>query len=792
VKILLSWLKDYIDINESPVKIADALDMAGIEVEAIFQPGKNLKQVVVGQILSKEPHPDADKLSLCTVSVNQPKALQIVCGATNMKVGDKVPVAMVGAKLPSGFEISKAKIRGVESYGMMCSKKEMGLSEEHEGLFILPETAGVGQDIVKELGMDDVIFDISITPNRGDALSHLGIARELSAIFNIPLHREALGDDAGEGNVADEIDIEIKNPELCPRYGARVVKNIKVGPSPAWLRERLEKIGIRAINNVVDVTNYMMHDIGHPMHAFDLHKIQGKKIIVRPAQGNEKLITLDEQERKLDPSMLVIADQEKPAALAGVMGGLASSVNEETRDILLEAASFEPVSIRKTAKRLGMMSESSYRFERGTNIDNIPIALNEAAKLLKQIAGGQPVAGIFDAYAKPEILEQVRVRTRRVNKIIGISLTPAQIETYLLRLKLETRKDGEDIIVSVPPYRHDLKIEADLIEEIARMYGYNNIPETLPAITSVLKPPTPLQKLEHRIKQHLVSLGFNQIISYSFIPAELDDAFKEKKPLLLRNPLSEDQATMRTNLKWGMYDALRRNILNDEFNLKLFETGKVFLPAAGDMSEEHSRLSIGFTGSVNPLDWRRSNEKFDLFTIKGLVQNIGKLLGLKFKFSAGSCGVYHPTMQMEIACNKLVIGQFGQLHPNFLDNKKMPESIFIAELDLGLIADLETKPVKMQPIPELPAIKRDMALLVPETVNHRDMAKIISDEGRELLEDQHLFDIYTGKGIEKGFRSMAYSLTFRGNNKTLTDDEIQPIMAKIIYRLDQELGTKLR
>jgi len=792
VKILLSWLKDYIDIKETPERIADALNMAGLEVEAIIQPGKHLKNVVVGKIISRDPHPDADKLSLCRVDVNRGEPLQIVCGASNMKAGDKVPVAMLGAKLPSGFEISKAKIRGVESSGMMCSKKELGISEEHGGLYILPEATPLGEDIVKALGMDEVIFEISITPNRGDALSHLGIARELSAIFNLPLHREPLGDDDGNGKVSDEIKVEIANETLCQRYGARVVKGVNVGPSPDWLKDRLEKVGIRSINNVVDVTNYIMMDIGHPMHAFDLNLISGKKIIVRPAHSDEKLKTLDDQVRTLDSSMLVIADAEHPIALAGVMGGAESSVSDKTTDILLEAASFQPVSIRKTAKRLAMMSESSYRFERGTNIDNIPIALNEAARLLKEIACGNPVKGIFDAYPKQEILKQIRVRTRRVNKLIGINLTPAQIETYLLRLKLEARREGEDLIVSVPPYRHDIELEADLIEEVARMYGYNNIPETLPAITSVLKLPTPLQKLENRVKQHMVSLGFNQIISYSFIPSNIDEAFREKKPLLLKNPLSEDQSAMRTSLKWGMYDALRRNILNDEFNLKFFEMGRVFHPATGEMSEEHSRICLGFSGSFNNFDWRRSAEPFDLFTVKGIIQNIGELFGFRFKFAQGVCSVLHPAMQMEVSCEKTVVGQFGQLHPNFLDNRKMPKNIFIAELDLGLLAKKTVAINRMVPIPELPAIRRDLALMVPATANHRDISKIIADEAKTLLEGHYLFDIYQGKGIAEGCRSMAYSLTFRDPQKTLTDEQIQPIIDKIVNRLDKDLGVKLR
>lgn len=792
MKILLSWLKDYIDINETPERIADALNMTGLEVEEIIQPGKFLNNIVVGKILSRDKHPDAEKLSLCTVDVNRGQPLQIVCGASNMQAGDLVPVAMLGAKLPSGFEISKAKIRGIESFGMMCSKKELGIAEDHGGLYILPTETVVGEDIVKALSLDEVIFEISVTPNRGDALSHLGIARELSAIFNLPMHRDPLGDEEGEGNIHDQIQVEIVDSELCPRYGARIVHGVKVGPSPEWLKDRLEKAGIRSINNVVDVTNYIMLDIGHPMHAFDLNKISGNKIVVRAAGKDEKIMALDNIERNLDSTMLVIADAEKPIAIAGVMGGLHSSVNDGTTSVLLEAAFFNPTTVRKTAKRLGMMSDSSYRFERGTNIDNVRIALNEAARLLKKIADGKPVKGIADTYPKTEILRQIRVRTRRVNRVIGINLTPAQIETFLLRLKIDARRDGEDLIVNVPPYRHDLEIEVDIIEEVARMYGYNNIPETLPAITSVLQLPTPLQKLEARLRDHMVSCGFNEIMTYAFIPSAIDESFREKKPLMLQNPLSEDLSAMRTSLKWGMYDAVKRNVLNDEFNLRFFEIGKVFHPSAGGFSEEHTRLALGFCGSINSRDWRKSNETFDLFYIKGLVENIASLLRVKLRFAPGSCSLFHPAMQMEVSIGKTSVGEFGQLHPGFIDNKKMPKCIYFLELDLGKMAEAIEGATRMKPVPDLPAIRRDLALLAPVSVAHRDIMKIMTAEGKNLLEDCYLFDVYKGKGIQEGHQSLAYALSFRDLKKTLTDEEIQPLINKMVTRLETELAVKLR
>lgn len=792
MKVLLSWLKDYIDINETPEAIAEALTMTGLEVEEIIQPGKKISGVVVGQILTKDKHPDSDKLSLCTVNVGKAEPLQIVCGAQNMKAGDKVPVAMLGAKLPSGFEINRAKIRGIESFGMMCSKRELELSEDHSGLYILPEDFQIGMDIVQALKLDDVVFDISVTANRGDALSHLGIARELSAIFNLPLKREPLYDESGKDSISDYINVQIKNNELCSRYGARLVKNVTIKPSPEWMQNRLEKAGIHPINNVVDITNYILLDIGQPMHAFDYDKLANKTIIVRTAKEGEVITTLDKAEHKLSSNMLVIADAEKPVAIAGVMGGLYSSVTEETKNVLLEGAYFDQVTVRKTAKKLAMQSDSSYRFERGVNIDNCPIALNQAANLLKEIANGEPVRGIADVYPQPQALKQIRVRTKRVNRLLGTSLNISQIETFVMRLKLDAKRDGEDLIVSVPPYRHDLTIEADIIEEVARIYGYNNIPETLPTIPSGVILPTPLEKITKTLKQHLVSCGLHEIITYSFIPANANECFHEKKPIAIQNPLSEEMSVMRTSLKWNMFDAIKRNILNDEYDLKFFEIGHVFHKGNAGIIEEPTRLCIGFCGSENPSDWRRSKEQFAIFYAKGFIQNIFDLLKIKVRFAQSSKSVFHPAKQIDILVGKNSVGEMGQIHPALLDNKKMPKTIFICELDLCKIAESVENVTRMKPIPEYPAIRRDLALVVPISVFYRDINKIIIAEGKNLLEECHLFDVYDGKGIQDGFISLAYSLTFRDLKKTLTDAEIQPLIDKMIARLDKELAVKLR
>ncbi|HEY9071781.1 MAG TPA: phenylalanine--tRNA ligase subunit beta [Candidatus Ozemobacteraceae bacterium] len=792
MKILLSWLRDYIDIQVTPEQIADALQMAGIEVESIHQPGKGLSKVVVGQILTRGPHPNADKLSICTVNVGAADPLKIVCGAPNCDAGNKVPVAMIGASLPTGFEIRKAKIRGEESFGMMCSRRELGISDEHEGLWLLPPEANIGEDIVKAAGMDDVIFEISITPNRGDALSHLGIARELSAIFNLPLHREGLAGHAGEGDVSSQTSVTIEAPDLCPRYGARIVRNVRVGPSPRWMKDRLEKVGLRAINNVVDVTNYILMDIGHPMHAFDLDRLEENRIVVRRASEGEKIRTLDGTDRKLTSEMLVIADAAQPVAIAGVMGGFNTMVTDATSSILLEAAVFDPISVRKTSKQLALMSDSSYRFERGTNIDNVPIALNEAARLLGEIAGGKAAAGIVDAYPAPAPLKRLMLRTRRTCRLIGVDLKPQQIETLLLRLKFEVTREGETLWVGVPPYRHDIEQEADLIEEVARLYGYNNIPAKLPAISAAPRLETPLQALTKRIRDHLTSLGLHETMTYSFIPAATPAELAEGEPLKLQNPLSEELAVMRTGLLSGMIDAVKRNVMADEYDLPLFEMGRVFHRGAGGLSQEFDRLCIGLCGSANASDWHRSREPNDLYRLKGLVTTIGHLAGQQIQFKPGTSPALHPSCQFQVLVGNKPAGILGQINPKWLDNRKLPREIFFAEIDIGLIASLPRPMPRFKAIPEFPAIRRDLALLLPVTIQHDQVIGIVKAEAGPLLEDVRLFDVYQGKGLEPGRRSLAFSLTFRSPERTLTEEDVQPRIDAVVAKIGRDLDGRLR
>jgi len=792
VKILLSWLREFIDIQVPPEKIAESLLMAGIEVESIEQPQKHLKKVVVGKILSIASHPNSEKNSLCMVDVGQEAPLQIVCGAHNIKMGNKVPVALAGASLPKGFEIRNAVIKGVESFGMMCSKKELGISDDHSGVYILDDDAEVGEDIVKTLDLDDVILEISITPNRGDALSHLGIARELSALFNLPLHRDALDTATGDDHVEKLSSVEIHVPKLCPRYAARIVRNVKVRESPKWMRDRLEKVGIRAINNVVDVSNYVMMHIGHPMHAFDFDRLRERRIIVRNAMPGEIIRTLDDVERRLDPSMLVIADAQKPAAIAGVMGGLESMVTENTSNILLEAAYFDPTCVRKTSKTLGLPSESSYRFERGTNIDNLAIALNLAARLLSDTADGKPVSGIIDVYPESQPLRRIMLRTRRVSKVLGIDLNPRQIETLLLRLKLEVAREGETLWIGVPPFRHDLEQEADLIEEVARLYGYDNIPSTLPVITSPLKRPTAIQAIVKKLRGHLVTLGFNEILTYSFIPTDTPQALTNGCQLKIVNPLSDQQAEMRSSLLYGMLDALKRNILADEYELKFFEMGRIYLRTSTGFSDEHDNLCLGMTGTAYPQDWKQNNVKFDIHQMKGMVSALGKLIGHNFDFSVGNNKAYHPGIQLQVRLNDKIVGHMGQIHPQFLDNKKYPEGIFLAELDLSAMMEIPVKIPRMKAISEYPAIRRDFALVLPLTATYGQIEKIFIEEGGELLENFRLFDIYQGKGIDPDKRSMAFTLTFRSQNRTLKEEEVQPRIEAILKKVENRLQGKLR
>ncbi|MBF0409545.1 MAG: phenylalanine--tRNA ligase subunit beta [Candidatus Riflebacteria bacterium] len=793
MKALLSWLRDYIDIKTSPEKISDALNMAGIEVEGMNNPGLQIKGVVTGRILKKNPHPNADKLSICEVDTGVSEILTIVCGANNMNPGDVVPVAKIGATLPGGFEIRKAEIRGVTSFGMMCSKKELGISNDHAGLYILPSDSPLGKDIVEFLSLNDTIFEISITPNRGDVLSHLGLARELSAIFNVPLHRNALDYPPGEGSIVKLTSVTNDAPNLCQRYGARLITGVKIAPSPRWLQERLEKVGIRPINNVVDVTNFVMMDIGHPMHAFDFDKLEEKRIVVRTALQGETIKTLDEadSEKKLDPTMLVIADGKKPVAVAGVIGGKYSEVDNGTTSVLLEAAWFDPICVRKTAKTLNVMSDSSYRFERGTNIENIPIALNLAARMIKEMAGGIIVDGIIDNYPMPMKIKRIVVRPKRVSQITGIEIKSQQIETILNRLKIEVQRDGDTILAGVPPFRHDIEQEADLIEEIIRIYGYENLPSTLASIPSMPQPSSNLERLTNRVTDHLVSLGFNQILTYSFIPNNISPFFQEGLPLVLKNPISEDHGSLRTSLSWGMYDALRRNIMNDEYDLNMFELGRVF-QRNGELINEPDRISIGMCGRQNPNSWRSNSEQIDLFSMKGVIEGIGKLAGFSFEFKPSSRAFLHPARQMEIRLKGQFAGCFGQIHPTFIDNKKMPQNIYIAEIDMGICSSLVPAVPRMKPIPEFPPIRRDLAFVLPVAVKCGDIMSIINSETSGILENCTLFDLYQGKGISDDCRSLAFSLSFRSSEKTLTDEEVNPKIQTIIRRVETEFNGKLR
>ncbi|MBF0544111.1 MAG: phenylalanine--tRNA ligase subunit beta [Candidatus Riflebacteria bacterium] len=793
MKLLLSWLRDYIDLKIAPEKISDALNMAGIEVEEMTNPGLEIKGVVTGKILAKAPHPHASKLSICDVDVGKTQMLTIVCGANNMKPGDIVPVAQIGATLPGGIEIRQAEIRGIQSFGMMCSKKELGISTDHSGLYILPPDTPIGKDVVDYLSLNDTIFEISITPNRGDALSHLGLARELSAIFNLPLHRDALDNPQGEGDITKITSVTNDTPNLCHRYGARVIKNVKIGPSPRWLQDRLEKIGIRPINNIVDVTNFVMMDIGHPLHAFDFDKLDGNQIVVRTAHPDEKFKTLDDAdtERKLDPTMLVIADKTKAVALAGVMGGKNSEVNQQTTTVLLEAAWFDPICVRKTAKTLGMMSESSYRFERGTNIENIPIALNLAARMILETAGGTLLNGIIDNYPTPFQIKKILVRPRRVCQILGVEMKPAQIETILHRLKMEVQREGESILVGVPPFRHDIEQEADLIEEIARLFGYDNLPTTLSSIPSVPQPMSRINKLQEQITEHLVSLGFYQILTYSFTPNTVPHEFQEGLPLMLKNPLSEEHGALRTNLVWGMFDAIKKNIMNDEYDITFFEMGRVF-QRSGENIHEPDRLSIGICGRTNPRDWKKNSEQADLFHIKGVIESIGKLSGFSLEFRPSNRSFLHPAKQMEVRLKGQFAGYFGQIHPTFLDNKKMPPNILLAELDLSTISALSPEITKMKPVPDFPPIRRDLAFVLPTTTKFEEILGIINTEGKGILEYCNLFDLYQGKGIPEGCKSLAFSLSFRSLEKTLTDEEVNPRIEAIIKKVESQFQGKLR
>ena len=800
MRISLNWLRDYIDIKDDVdiQLLAQQMTSLGLEIEAIERPGDEIDKVYVGEILAIDKHPDADKIVVCKTDVGQGDPLQICCGAKNMKVGDRVPTVIVGGTLPGGFKIGRRKLRGIESQGMMCSAKELGLGEDHDGLLILDPNAPKGADAVNLLGLDDVIFDIEVIPNRGDWASMIGVARELGALYGKTITQPAITLKEDSVAAADLSSITLQAPELCPRYIGVVLSNVKVGPSPTWLCQRLIAAGQRPINNVVDITNYVLLETGQPLHAFDLDKLDEKRIVVRRATHGESIKTLDGVDRKLTDAMLVIADANAPQAIAGIMGGHDSEVGEGTTRLLLESAFFAPTSIRKTSRKLSIISEASQRFQRGADPEMVPAAARRAAGLLQKIAGAQIAKGILDAYPTPLPKRTLSLRYDRTAALLGIHIPREMQRSSLSALGFSLiGQDNNTCGWEVPSWRHDVAHEADLIEEIARLYGYDKIPVTLPSIPSVEEVFAPLDAEFRKLRRFLVTLKLTELQSWTFSNQEEVDKLNltERYPAMitLENPLSERQATMRITLLPGILKAAAHNLHHGAATLALFEEGPVYLANNdGDLQEQLPRLAILLGGKTDHKHWGQPLQDFDFFHLKGLVEHIFDYFKVTPTFENATFGPFQEGQTARIKHGDETLGYLGKVNYSVLKDFDIDTNIFALEFDLNPLITAHKKHQQFDNIPNFPPSRRDLAIIVSRDIQSGQLLETARSAGAKHLKTIDIFDIYTGKQIPQNQKSIALSLVFQSANRTLTDKETQKSYNKILRSLQTEHGAVLR
>lgn len=792
----VKWLKDYINTDKTARELADGLTLSGSHVESIYSLNKGVENVIVGKILSIEKHPNADKLVVCKVDVGD-KEVQIVTGAKNISEGDCVPVALIGTKLPGDIVIEKTDFRGLESMGMLCSLKELGYSdnviskETKDGIFIFNEEYELGADVVDIFGLNDEVIELEITPNRPDCLSIIGMARETSATFNIAVEEPEIPISHQEDHISDYlegIEIESKN---CTRYYAKVIKEVKIQESPLWLQTKLMEAGMRPINNIVDITNYVMLEYGEPLHAFDVSKLEGRKIIVRQAKEGESLITLDKLERKLIESDLLIADENNPIGLAGVMGGLDSEITDHTTAVLFEGANFDPKSIRLTAKRYGLRSEASNRFEKGIDPNLASIAVDRCCQLVEQIGAGVVVGSSIDVYENIRQEKTITVRPERVNKLLGLKLDVESMLGYLNSLGLKSEFKEALIYSIIPTARLDLDIEADLIEEIGRLYGFHNI-ESQPlkgVLTRGLKPYDKV--IESHSKAILSGLGYNEVMTYSFISPKaynkinLSEDSKLREYIKLINPLGEDYSVMRTTLIPTMMELLSRNYNRGVETVYAYEIGNTFKAnkdSVDNLPTEEKILSIGFYGEN---DFYYLKESLEI-----LLNRLG-IYGAEF-IREEENPTFHPGRTAKLLIDGYELGVLGEIHMDVCENYDIKERVYTAQLDFDKIVELTNFDRKYKALPKYPSMVRDLAVIVDEEVLYGDIKKIVLNHGKELVENVEMFDIYRGNQVPEGKKSIAFSIVYRSYEKTLTDNEINQIQNSIIADLESNLGAKLR
>ena len=792
-----NWLKEYIGNLPPPKELADRLTMSGTEVESVTATGTRIKGVVTAEILTVGKHPNADKLQLCEVRTDAEK-YQIVCGARNMKAGDRVALALAGAELPNGIRIKISKIRGVESQGMMCSETELGLKETSEGIMILPPDTALGMDINVILGLSDFMMEAGVTPNRADLLSVKGLAREIAAVTGAEFRDKAFPIEETGGPIENYIAVKIVAEGVCRRYSARVIEGVTVGPSPDFIKRRVEAHGIRSINNIVDITNYVLLELGQPMHAFDLDRINGRVISVRHAKGGEKIKTLDDKTRTLDPSMLVIADSVEPVALAGVMGGLGTEVTDSTRTILLESAWFDPGIVRRASRKAGLSTDSSYRFERGVDIEGVTRSLDMAASLINEYAGGRTAKGIIDVYPDRLGIKPIEFRIKRSADLLGMTLCEKDITDIFGRLGIGLGASREGVLLATPPsYRMDLKNETDLIEELARIYGYEKTP-TVPPVAE-LRPSNPAKYsvLKRKTKDILTRAGLLEVVNYSFVSREMHGISGpgDKNGIALLNPLTEEQSVMRVSLMPSLLENLRSNLSKKNDEVKIFEVAPVYIQRGDKLPAEDWKVSGLIYGARWAELWNCPKDWIDFYDVKGVVEKLLEGLEVAGVVEFGALtrnAMFHPGKSAHVSIDGNTAGILGEVHQDICAKFDIKRPAYLFELDMETVRLASGGFRQHRPLPKFPESARDIAFIVDENIQYQEIINSIKQLDAKFIETFKLFDVYCGGNIPVGKRSIALRITYRAPDRTMTGQEVDGIHSKVSSLLIRKFNAQIR
>lgn len=805
MKVSYQWLQEYLDLDVAPQDLAEKIARTSVDINDVYSLSDGLKKIVVGEVVKCENHPDSDHLHVCQVDVGEEEPIQIVCGAPNVQEGKKVIVALHGARIADNQKIKRGKIRGVESNGMLCALQEIGFSDKiapkdyEDGIYFLPDDAKNGDPVFKYLGMDDTIIDTDVTPNRGDMLSIYGNVNDIAAFYGLKPHfKEITIKEEGTEKTADLLQAEINDTKIAPTYKLRVIKGVKIAESPLWLQIRLWNSGIRPVNNVVDVTNYVLLKYGQPLHSYDYDQLSGKNFGVRHANEGEKFITLDGDEQTLKANDIVVTVDDQPVALAGTMGGEGTAVSDDTTTVALEAAIFDPVMVRKQARRLDLHSESSMRFERGINPATVETALNEAAEMIKELAGGTITAGIVTGSEALAVDTPIKLSLAKINHVLGTSLTMEQVTDIFDRLAFAYTVDDDDqLTVIAPARRWDISLAADLYEEIARIYGYDNLPSTLPTMTRNRGGLTPRQRFIRASRHDLEGMGLTQAISYSLTTVEKAKQFQIKplaEPMKLDFPMSSDHVATRMNIVSGLLNDIAYNVARNVDNVALYEEGRVFLPMGDERPVEQEHLAAAVTGQMVANSWNKKDQPADFFQLKGIVERYLKNMGIAGKITyvpTSDRQEMHPGRTADIMVDDQLVGFIGQVHPQTAKEYKIPET-YVFELNLELLLAAPKIENEYTPISKYPSITRDIALLVDDDVENATIVEAIKQKGGAYLKDIHLFDVYAGSHLPAGKKSLAYTLTYQDDKGTLTEDQVNTAFDKVTAYLQDKVDAEIR